>query len=81
MLAALHARITDMRRRESQGEVTQPDQPTPEGWDPQTIDHDDSLIQWMLELSPTQRLAVAQGFVDSVRILRSARRTPVSRHS
>lgn len=70
-----------MERRDSQGEIAQPNQLTPEGWDPETIDHDDSLILWMLELSPTQRLAVAQGFVDSVRILRSARRAPVSRHS
>lgn len=31
---------------------------------------DDSLILWMLSLSPTQRLEVAQGFVDSVRALR-----------
>lgn len=32
---------------------------------------DDSLILWMLSLSPTQRLEVAQGFVDSVRALRN----------
>jgi len=35
---------------------------------------DDSLILWMLSLSPTQRLGVAQGFVDSVRILRHGSR-------
>lgn len=42
----------------------------PGDWDPATIDHDESLIRWMLSLSPTQRLEVAQGFADSVRILR-----------
>jgi hypothetical protein len=35
---------------------------------------DEGLILWMLSLTPTQRLAVAQGFVDSVRILRNGRR-------
>ncbi len=35
---------------------------------------DDGLILWMLSLTPTQRLEVAQGFVDSVRILRNGRR-------
>ena len=45
-------------------------------FDQEAIDHDDSLIRWMLGLNPTQRLAVVQGFVDSVRILRSGRRTP-----
>ena len=52
----------------------------PAGFDPEAIDHDDSLILWMLGLSPTKRLAVAQGFVDSVRVLRSGRRASVSRH-
>jgi hypothetical protein len=35
---------------------------------------DDGLILWMLSLTPTQRLEVAQGFVDSVRVLRNGRR-------
>lgn len=35
---------------------------------------DDSLIRWMLSLTPTQRLKVAQGFVDSVAALRNGRR-------
>jgi hypothetical protein len=35
---------------------------------------DDGLILWMLSLTPTQRLEVAQGFVDSVRALRNGRR-------
>jgi hypothetical protein len=34
---------------------------------------DDALILWMLSLTPTQRLEVAQGFVDSVQALRSGR--------
>ncbi len=36
--------------------------------------NDDSLIFWMLSLSPTRRLAMAQGFVDSVMTLRNGRR-------
>ncbi len=35
---------------------------------------DDSLILWMLSLNPTRRLAMAQGFVDSVTVLRNGRR-------
>ncbi|HEX2224015.1 MAG TPA: hypothetical protein VHN15_07400 [Thermoanaerobaculia bacterium] len=31
---------------------------------------DDALILWMLSLTPTQRLEVAQGFVDSIQALR-----------
>lgn len=34
---------------------------------------DDALILWMLSLTPTQRLEVAQGFVDSVMALRNGR--------
>ncbi len=62
------------------GTDAQPLDTSPEGWRPETVDHDDSLILWMLGLSPTKRLAVAQGFVDSVRVLRGGRRAPVSRH-
>ncbi len=36
-------------------------------------DIDDSLILWMLSLSPSERLEVAQGFVDSVLELRNAK--------
>ena len=39
-----------------------------------TQGEDDGLILWMLSLTPTQRLEVAQGFVDSVQILRNGRR-------
>lgn len=34
---------------------------------------DDALIRWMLSLHPNERLAVAQGFVDSVIDLDRAR--------
>jgi len=36
---------------------------------------DDHVILWMLSLTPTQRLEVAQGFVDSVRMLRDGLRS------
>lgn len=35
---------------------------------------DDSLILWMLSLTSAQRLEVAQGFADSVAMLRRGRR-------
>jgi hypothetical protein len=34
--------------------------------------HDDSLILWMLSLSATERMAVAQKFVDDVYALRGS---------
>ncbi len=37
-------------------------------------DGDASLIRWMLGLSPEERLAVLQGFVDSAIELRDGRR-------
>jgi hypothetical protein len=42
--------------------------PDPSGGD------DTPLILWMLSLTPTQRLEVAQDFVDSVLALRNGRR-------
>ena len=44
-------------------------------WSPATPEEeDDGLILWMLGLTPTQRLEVAQDFVDSVVTLRNGRR-------
>ena len=34
---------------------------------------DDPLILWFLSLTPMQRLQTAQGFADSVRLLRNGR--------
>jgi hypothetical protein len=36
---------------------------------------DDALILWFLSLTPAQRLATAQGFVDSVRLLKNGLRS------
>lgn len=36
---------------------------------------DDPLILWFLSLTLTQRLEMAQGFVDSVRMLKNGLRT------
>jgi hypothetical protein len=41
---------------------------------PTQDDGDGSLIRWMLALSPEERLAVLQGFVDSAIELRDGRR-------
>jgi hypothetical protein len=46
------------------------DRPLPEEWE-----DDDALILWMLSLTPTQRLQVAQGFVNGVRALRHGHRS------
>jgi hypothetical protein len=43
---------------------------TEAGVDPSGVGEDDALILWMLSLTPTQRLEVAQGFVDSIQALR-----------
>jgi hypothetical protein len=37
-------------------------------------DADGALIEWMLGLDATHRLEVAQGFADSVEVMRHARR-------
>lgn len=46
----------------------------PEPWSPGPGEDDDPLIFWMLSLTPAQRLAVAQDFVDSILALRRGRR-------
>jgi hypothetical protein len=38
---------------------------------------DDSLVGWMLSLTPAERLAVLQGFVDSVSELRREQSTAI----
>jgi hypothetical protein len=47
---------------------------SPEPWSPGPGEDDDPLIFWMLSLTPTQRLEVAQDFVDSIQALRRGRR-------
>lgn len=42
--------------------------------DPNPAEPDDALILWMLSLTPTQRLEVAQGFIDSIQVLRDGAR-------
>lgn len=63
------ATIRDMSRRS-------PPEKEPVESSPVPVDlpDDDALILWMLSLTPTQRLEVAQGFVDSVLALRNGRR-------
>ena len=36
---------------------------------------DDSLIHWMLSLTPIQRLKALEGFVESIWVLRNGRST------
>jgi hypothetical protein len=55
---------------EAPGSAPADDSTPPEEWE-----DDDPLILWMLSLTPTQRLARAQGFVNSVRVLRNGRRS------
>jgi len=42
-------------------------------------DEDDSLIGWMLSLSPAERLRMLQGFVDSLSELRREQPTAIQR--
>ena len=51
--------------------IPRPDTPPP----PPGSGPDDALILWMLSLTPTERLAVAQGFVDSTFALRNGQRS------
>jgi hypothetical protein len=54
--------------------MSDPSHPAEEPTEPSSVplapSDDEALILWMLSLTPTQRLAVAQGFVDSVFALR-----------
>lgn len=56
--------------RVMENEEVQDHEPAPPGTGP-----DDALILWMLSLTPTERLAVAQGFVDSTFALRNGQRS------
>jgi hypothetical protein len=40
---------------------------------PSPEEEDDGMILWMLSLSPTERLKFAQGFIDSIQLLRNGR--------
>lgn len=51
-----------------------PAEEAPEIQEPSDSTEDDGLILWMLSLTPTQRLEVAQGFIDSIQVLRNGRR-------
>jgi len=57
-------------RQKAIPEGHQPAPPVPPGSGP-----DDALILWMLSLTSTERLAVAQGFVDSTYALRNGQRS------
>ncbi len=46
----------------------------PEDFDPESIDHDESLILGMLKKTPTERLEVLQDFVEAVMTLRNGRK-------
>jgi hypothetical protein len=49
----------------------------PESRDAERPDHDDRLIEAHLRLSPAERLAALQSFVDDVIRIRDGRRPPV----
>jgi hypothetical protein len=67
-----------MKRTDS-SEISEPEStgstdPTRKDWEPET-EHDDSLIHWMLGMSPEMRLAALQDFADGVTELqRNARK-------
>lgn len=47
--------------------------PPDEIYIPSPEEEDDGLIFWMLSLTPTERLEFAQGFIDSIQLLRNGR--------
>ena len=53
-----------MERVDPKSEPPPAADPWPEDFDPESIDHDESLILSFLEKTPTERLAVLQDFVD-----------------
>ena len=55
-------------------EVSPPGSKQSEDWNPEAIDHDERLILWMLEMTPTKRLEILQDFVDAVLTLRNGRK-------
>lgn len=59
------------------GEDEEPSAPLPAQGSahPQEWTDDDATILWMLSLTPSERLKVAQGFVNSVYALRNGRRS------
>ena len=63
-----------MERADGKTEPGLQDGPWPEDFDPESIDHDESLILGMLEKTPTERLEVLQDFVDAVTLLRNGRK-------
>lgn len=60
----------DLARRSAAGAP-----PADAGMEPPAAESDDDpLILWFLSLSPTERVEVAQDFVDSARLLRDGLR-------
>jgi hypothetical protein len=51
-------------------EPTQEEGRTSGSTHPETAEPDDALILWMLSLTPTKRLEVAQGFIDGIEAIR-----------
>ncbi len=63
-----------MDQPEDEPQATLKPEPWPDDFDPESIDHDESLILGMLKKTPTERLEVLQEFVDAVMILRNGRK-------
>ncbi len=63
-----------MMSRETRSETAPRDEPWPEDFDPESIDHDKSLILGMLAKTPTERLERLQDFADAVMALRNGRK-------
>lgn len=71
----VNARMMHMSRSGDQPRtVPRAEEPWPEDFDPESIDHDESLILGMLEKTPTERLEVLQDFVEAVTLLRNGRK-------
>ena len=60
----------------SDSESTEPGRSKPTDPDEELDEGDVSLIHWMLEMSPTERLEMAQDFLEGALALRNGRRVP-----
>ncbi len=63
-----------MVRSKGKTDTAPREEPWPKDFDPESVDHDKSLILRMLEKTPTERLENLQDFVEAVMTLRNGRK-------
>lgn len=63
-----------MNRSDPRPTASTSNESTPKDFDPESIDHDESLILGMLRKTPTERLETLQEFVEAVFMMRNGRK-------